>query len=237
MQNNFKGNSVPRIDQPLRRWSRGLRRTIVGFLMLAALLIGPDRAALATTNYTLVGWNNLGMHCMDNDFSVFSLLPPYNTIMAQLVDSTGKLVTNPANITVTYQAIADPTGSINTSSIGKANFWDHVLALFGLTLPLDVGLPVPGPNSFAMPGAGNVPQALEYESSENWFAAYGIPLTPYDDAGNFNSYPMMRLTAKSGGKVLATTDIVLPISDEMDCRACHASTSGPAARPAHQLRG
>ena len=41
----------------------------------------------------------------------------------------------------------------------------------------------------------------------------------------------MRLTAKRGAAVLATTDIVLPISDEMDCRACHASTSGPAARP------
>ena len=188
----------------------------LGLGLWIGLLVSPVRSVHATTNYTLVGWNNLGMHCMDNDFSVFALLPPYNTIMAQLIDSTGKLVTNPTNISVTYQAIADPTGSINTSSIGKANFWDHVLSLFGLTLPLNVGLPVPGPNSFAMPGAGNLPQAMEYEAGENWFAAYGIPLTPYDDAGNFNSYPMMRLTAKRGSTMLATTDIVLPVSDEMD---------------------
>ncbi|HSE12414.1 MAG TPA: Ig-like domain-containing protein, partial [Rudaea sp.] len=30
---------------------------------------------------------------------------------------------------------------------------------------------------------------------------------------------------------LASTDIVLPVSDEMDCRACHASGSGDAAKP------
>jgi hypothetical protein len=36
--------------------------------------------------WTLVGWNNLGMHCMDGDYAVFALLPPYNTIQAQLID-------------------------------------------------------------------------------------------------------------------------------------------------------
>jgi len=44
---------------------------------------------------------------------------------------------------------------------------------------------------------------------------------------------MMRLVAKNGaGATLAKTDIVLPVSDEMDCRACHASGSGPEAQPA-----
>jgi hypothetical protein len=43
---------------------------------------------------------------------------------------------------------------------------------------------------------------------------------------------MMRLVARDGsGAIIATTDIVLPVSDEMDCRACHASGSSPAARP------
>jgi hypothetical protein len=70
---------------------------------------------------TLVGWNNLGMHCMDSDFSVMSILPPYNTIEAQLIVN-GRLVTNGAGYTVTYQAIADPDGSINSTSIGKGNF-------------------------------------------------------------------------------------------------------------------
>jgi hypothetical protein len=33
------------------------------------------------------------------------------------------------------------------------------------------------------------------------------------------------------GTEIARTDIVLPVSDEMDCRTCHASNSAPAARP------
>ena len=43
---------------------------------------------------------------------------------------------------------------------------------------------------------------------------------------------MMRLMAtNSAGQVLAMTDIVLPVSDEMDCKLCHSSGSGPAAEP------
>ena len=43
----------------------------------------------------------------------------------------------------------------------------------------------------------------------------------------------MKVTARdSTGAALASTNIVLPVSDEMDCRACHASASGDAARPA-----
>ena len=67
----------------------------------------------------------------------------------------------------------------------------------------------------------------------NWFRAEGIPITPYDDAGQKNPYPLMRLIARNGGGTpIATNDIVLPVSDEMDCRACHASGTQAAAQPA-----
>ena len=42
----------------------------------------------------------------------------------------------------------------------------------------------------------------------------------------------MHLVARdSSQRILAATDIVLPVSDEMDCRACHASGSLAAAQP------
>lgn len=67
----------------------------------------------------------------------------------------------------------------------------------------------------------------------NWWRAEGIPITPFDDAGNKNPYPMMRLIAKNSlNQPIATNDIVLPVSDEMDCRACHASGTQDAAKPA-----
>ncbi len=198
-------------------------------LVLALGIAAASPGWSATTGWTVTGWNNLGMHCTDSDFSVFAILPPYNTIHAQVVNASGNLVTSATGITVTYQAIADPTGSINTTSVGKDNFWTYAASLFGLAkaLPPDVGL-----TGLAMPGMMNKPQPMTFDPADNWFIAEGIPITPYDDAGRKNTYPMMRLVAKdSGGNVLATTDIVLPISDEMACGTCHASGGSSAARP------
>ena len=186
-------------------------------------------AAQAATGWTLVGWNNLGMHCTDADFSIFSLLPPFNTIQAQLIDPQGHLVTDPAGITVTYEAVADPDGSINASSQGKLNFWEHAQALFDLSQPLPPDAGLAGNN---MPGPVNQPQPMSFDPQSSWFAADGIPITPYDDSGHKNYYPLMRLVARNGSQVLTTTDIVLPVSDEMDCSSCHASNSSGAARPA-----
>ncbi len=200
----------------------------IGFLLSAVLLTLP---VLLAADNQILGWNNLGMHCMDSDYSVFSILPPYNTIHAQLIVG-GKLVTNATGYSVTYEAVADPDGSFNSTSKGKTSFYEHCVALFGVSLPIDSGLPVPGPDPFWMPGVTNIPQAMRFETDFDWMAAYGIPITPFDDAGQKNPYPLMRLIARtSGGTAIATNDIVLPVSDEMDCRACHASGTQVAAQP------
>ncbi len=88
-----------------------------------------------------------------------------------------------------------------------------------------------------MPGTNNTPQAMLFEQTNfvlvNWFRAEGIPLTPYDDTLRKNPYPLMRLVARdAASNVIATTAIVLPVSDEMDCRACHASGSYSNTLPA-----
>ncbi len=132
---------------------------------------------------------------------------------------------------MTYEGVADPNGSINTTSAGKTNFWAYIAPLFGVTLPTDAGLV--GHN---MPGAANVPQSMIFDAGLNWFIAEGIPITPYDDQHAKNYYPMMKVSARnSSGAVLASTNIVLPVSDEMDCRACHAS--GPATTKATPAAG
>lgn len=193
--------------------------------------------SLSAANNQILGWNNLGMHCMDSDYSVFSILPPYNTIESQLIVA-GKLVTNGAGYTVTYQAVADPNGSFNSTAMGKGNYYTYATALFGATLAPEGGLA-----GWSMPGVSNVPQSLLFEQTNqpaggvftrvNWYRAEGIPISPYDDAHNKNPYPLMRLIARNAAnQPIATNDIVLPVSDEMDCRACHASGSQAAARPA-----
>jgi hypothetical protein len=199
---------------------------VLAWLICSCFAASPADAAGG--GWTLIGWNDLGMHCMDDDFSVFSLLPPYNNIHAQLTDPSGRVVRDAAGLRVTYEAVADPLGSINRSSVGKTNFWSHVGALFGATtLPVDTGLA-----GFSMPGRTNVPQAMRFDAPQAWFTAEGIPIAPTDDDQRTNTYPMFRLVARDvAGSILATTDIVLPVSSEMTCRGCHASGSADAARP------
>jgi hypothetical protein len=185
-----------------------------------------------TGSYTLLAWNDLGMHCVDGkDYSVFSILPPYNNLHAQLVNTaTGKAVSS--NVTLSYEAVADSTGSINTTSSNKTNFWQYVGSIFGVNLANDVGLT-------GNPMASAKPAAMQYNATYRWFEADGIPITPVDDQFNKNFYPMVKVVARDlSGKELASTRTVLPVSDEMTCKACHASTTDTgnpaitAAKPA-----
>ncbi|OGS82816.1 MAG: hypothetical protein A2061_11050 [Gallionellales bacterium GWA2_59_43] len=181
-------------------------------------------AVVAAGNYTLLAWNNLGMHCYDgNDYSIFAILPPLNTVNAQLVNqASGGLVTS--GVTLTYQATADTTGSVNSISSTKTNFWDYVQDLFGLAPAPDVGL-------LGYPMASSTPAPMTYSAEHNWFEAVGIPITNVDDTNRKNDYPMIQVVAKNtAGQVLATTKVVLPVSDSMACRGCHTSnTAGNAA--------
>jgi len=210
-------------------------KTISPF-QLGGLLCAITLAAQAANNQ-IVGWNNLGMHCMDSDYSVFSILPPYNTIEAQLIVN-GHLLTVSNGYTVTYQAVADPTGSFNSTAMGKGNYYDYATALYGPVLAPEGGLA-----GWSMPGTNNTPQNLWFENTNhpaagasalvNWWRAEGIPISPYDDAHKKNPYPLMLLIARdAANNVIATNQVVLPVSDEMDCRACHASGAPTNAMPA-----
>ncbi len=181
-----------------------------------------------TTNsnkaYMLTAWNDLGMHCMDgNDFSVFSILPPYNNLHAQLKNKNGSLVTS--GVTVTYESVQGTDGKLNSSSSDKTNFWNYSKKLFGVTLATDTGLT-------GLKTPSKTPQPMSFDTTNQWWKADGLPLTPYNDDGTKNYYPMVKVTAKdSKGNVLASVNTVLPISDEMDCKRCHASNSAPAGKP------
>jgi hypothetical protein len=184
-------------------------------------------AAAANTAYTLVAWSELGMHCMDGkDYSVFSVLPPYNVIHAQLLKKGEPPVPVTSGVTITYQALADPSKSINTISSTKTNFWTYVQTLF-LTNPK------PNTGIAGYKVQSRTPQAMTFNAAQSYWEAVGVPTIGYDDAGNFKPYPMAQVVAKdTAGNVLATAKIVLAVSDEMSCKTCHASGSDPAAQPA-----
>ena len=180
--------------------------------------------------YMLTAWNDLGMHCMDgNDFSVFSVLPPYNNLHAQLKDKNGDLITS--GVSITYESTLGTDGKINTTSveanngISKTNFWNYTDDLFGASLADNIGLK-------GKPTSTKTPEPLTFNTTHQWWEAEGISITPYNDDGTKNYYPLVKVVAKdSKGTILASVETVLPVSDEMDCKRCHASDSVVKAKP------
>ena len=86
-------------------------------------------------NLAVVGANDLGMHCADLDYSIFSILPPFNVVHAQVIErGSDPRILSDADVNLTYEAVANPNdpagaGSINTTSenlpgIFKSNFWE-----------------------------------------------------------------------------------------------------------------
>ena len=255
----------------------------------------PQQAITNDGIHRVVVSNDLGMHCAAFDTRIFSILPPFNVVHAQVVQmgATPTLL-NDTTVSVVYSAAANtkdpalaklPTLAAD-GSIYKTNFWDTVAAAYAPFYPsgvlgqffpvspqrVDIGLPVPdvallylknGPltlNQQTMPGVtsltlnatthvptsettspykANMPQAFRvFEAAyplftklafgyvankTNWFSAEGIPMTPFDDIGRENPYPLMRIQAKSKttGAVLATVDAVVPVSGETNCKSCH----------------
>ncbi len=181
-----------------------------------------------TGKYRLLAWNDLGMHCMDgNDYSVFSILPPYNTLNAQLVErQNGDAKKITSGVTITYEAAPSLDGKMNTISSTKTNFWEYTQLLFGVNLQKDMGLK-------GFPVQSTTPTPMKYEAVHEWWIAEGIPTAPRNDDGSVNHYPLVKVVAKDmQGNLLAETTTVLPVSDEMDCRKCHKSGGSSDAMPA-----
>src|SRR5512136_2860874 len=87
-----------------------------------------------TASTVVLAANDLGMHCMDREFSIFSILPPFNIVNAQAIghDANGSpVLLDEVDVDVRYGAVADAVGSINSYSRGKTDFWSYANSLFG----------------------------------------------------------------------------------------------------------
>jgi hypothetical protein len=168
--------------------------------------LAEEKVAQATDLYTVLAWNDLGMHCYNRDFRYIAILPPYNTLWAQVIKIGDPPQVITTGITVTYEIID------NSYSVGKSNFWTYDLALYGVDLPPNVGLAGKG-----LAGEMNV--------KADHFVAEGIPLTEFRDSDTVTPYPYMLgkvvvWDAVTGAKLAETTPVV-PVSTEMHCGDCH----------------
>ena len=130
---------------------------------------GNDPAAAAASPYTLVAWSELGMHCIDGkDYSIFSVLPPYNVIHAQLLKKGEPPVPVTSGVTITYAAVADAKKSINTITSTKTNFWSYVQVLFHTNPAPDTGIA-------GYKVQSRKAQPLTYSTSAGYWEAVGFP--------------------------------------------------------------
>jgi hypothetical protein len=159
-------------------------------------------------SHVILAWNNLGMHCAQDDYSYFLILPPYNTLHAQVVDRAGLLVTS--GITVSY---AFPN---KTNSAAFTNFWTE--------LP-KYDVPWPTTPNVGLTGKG-LTGVMDLDADGLGWVAEGIPVTPYDDDGTWDPYGAAVITVTENGtnNVLATATVVAPVSTELNCSNCHGVT-------------
>ncbi len=160
----------------------------------------------ASMDYVILAWNDLGMHCAQDDYSSFLILPPFNTIHAQVMKRGEGLVTS--GITVSY---AFPK---KTNSAAHTNFWDYA-AKYGWNVAPNIGItgtPLSGAMALDAAGLG--------------YMATGIPVTPYDDDGTCDPYgtAVITVTDTATGAVLQTAEVVVPVSTELNCSNCHGTT-------------
>ncbi len=195
----------------MNAWSQ---RLLAVLLALASLGVGTKVAfSLAVpaapkkdiTEVVVFGYNDLGMHCMNEDFSEMCILPPFNTLHAQIIDRSEE---NPRIVTSDVQVHYSVPG--NTHSADKTNFWKYAGDLFGMDLPPEVGLT----------GNGLAGQ-MSPTGNRDWNVT-GIPITPLDDAQNLNPYQLALITATVNGVEVGRTQAVVPVSQELTCSLCHS---------------
>jgi hypothetical protein len=192
----------------MKRMSKLSRLLLAAGALLLVIVFGATAkpASAVSGKFIVLAWNDLGMHCYNNDFQDMAVLPPYNTLWVQVIK-----VGNPPKIVKTGITVSYSYPS-NTYSVGKTNFWTYDKALFGVDLPANVGLKGKGLSG-------------KMDLSGNHFVAEGIPLTEFSDNALKTPNPYQLATvivkSKATGKELTRTRVVTPVSSEMRCDTCH----------------
>ncbi len=185
----------------------------ISSLILVLLFLFQNNTVFSQ-QYIVLSWNDLGMHCANKDFSKIAVLPPYNNVLAQIIKKQSGQP--PQVLTIGFTIEYNIPG--NTYSVGKTNFWTYAQELFSLPQPL--------PNNIGLTGHGLTGML---DTSGNGFIITGVPITPFQDNNLIQESPfqLIHLALKQTGNptVIAYTDVVIPVSNEIGCvqSGCHSS--------------
>lgn len=204
----------------------GCIKTILGCTLFPLVLLpagcGDDEddlheAAITGDAYVVLAWSEVGMHFLNPTYTDAVLMPPYSTVLAQVIErgNPPRIVT--AGVALEYRILG------NTHSYGKtdawggdfAPFWDNAEALFGVVLPQDQGLNLVEPEVH-----NGLSGTMRFDGDH--YRVDGIPVTPVNDVGDWNPYQIVEITVRDPvDEILAQTQATVPTSDEISCMLCH----------------
>ena len=189
------------------------------------------------TSYRVIANNDLGMHCACPTFGGFLLLPPWNTVRAQVIQYGGdKPIVLTSGVTVSY-SLAEETDASLQADPYFSQWITYSPKMFPGFQPVVNGK-VQGLAGYGITGN------MTYNSTANAFIATGIPAYPVttgnstkdimtDPLGGPNRDPFLtaNITVKdSAGKTLATTSTVVPVAFG-GCCSCHLNLAAANGYP------
>ncbi len=211
--------------------------------VIAVFFAGTALVAAAVNDvYKVVAENDLGMHCACPTFEGFLILPPFNTIRAQVFKkgcTDPIIIGSDSGLTVSF-AMVENTDAILQSDPYFMNWIAFGPKMFPGYQPVVNGKVV------GITGTG-LAGAMKYDPTKKVYIAQGIPAyavrtgtsadTMIDPLGGPNRDPFLTanvMVKDSTGTVLATTSTVVPIAFG-GCCTCHlnlAQANGYPRTPA-----
>ncbi|MEN8207297.1 MAG: hypothetical protein ABFS24_15010 [Pseudomonadota bacterium] len=191
--------------------------------------------------------NDLGMHCACPGSEYMLLLPPFNTLRAQVIERGGKspvVLSDPTDIRVEYDVLEnhdvfnsykpDDPSKTDLSTDFYYSTWMEMMPEYGFGLArVDDG----GPNHGAIRGLTGAMLAGEMDAQvEGWWEVIGVPAFPdahnssnpeyimVDPLGGPDRNPYLtgevNVYEQSSGDLLASTTTTVPTSFG-GCCSCH----------------
>jgi len=216
---------------------------LVGAAILAGTILGATNVGAEdiSNDMRVVATNDLGMHCVCMGFDTFVLLPPFNTLRAQVIarSSSPKVITDSQQIRVEYNIVEDTHAALDNDPYFQS--WvTNSPKLFPGFNPIDANGEYVGLTGAKLHGE------MESNHEHGYWEIAGIPAYPVidpngvmvDPLGGPNRNPFLTANVKvynrSNNQLLAETNTVAPAAFG-GCCSCHIDVAASLGYPATPL--
>ena len=204
---------------------------------------GSTSLTTGPTTFKILASNDLGMHCACPSFSTFMLLPPYNTLRAQVLQTGGTdpvLLGASSQYKVTYDLLENTDAGLKADPY-FANWIQNAPKIFPGFQPVRADGRIQGLTGATLSGDMEV----KTTATTTYFEKAGIPAYPVvtgtaadimtDPLGGPNRTPYLtgrvQVVETATNKVMASDDVTVPVAFGGCCN-CHVKVAQSYGMPA-----